>query len=208
MLACCCHLARAASQQTYLHCLTNFETYAESIWHPAVYAGAPPDAGYWGDGGSTGNGGIRGNSGVAVAYAVLVIAAPNDPKATTRLARIRQALNYDYQTHVTGSNNTVAGNQWGWSTDNLSIDGTLAVALGAVQPQIARIALDETALIWSGSGGAAGASFSVLSSTNLNLPVTNWSVIGSRSFDSNGNFAVTNFLSPASPNQFYAIRIP
>src|SRR5438093_681073 len=40
--------AHATSQQLYLQCLTNFETYAESIWHTASYSGAPPDAGYWG----------------------------------------------------------------------------------------------------------------------------------------------------------------
>jgi autotransporter-associated beta strand protein len=110
-----CTSAWADSQQTYLQCLTNFETYAESIWHTATYSGAPADSGYWGDGGSTGNGGIRGNSGVAVAYAVLVVAQPTDPKTTTRLSRIRQALNYDAATHVSGSYNTVNGNQWGWS---------------------------------------------------------------------------------------------
>jgi autotransporter-associated beta strand protein len=103
------------SQQLYLQCLTNFETYAESIWHTASYSGAPPDSGYWGDGGSTGNGGIRGNSGVAVAYAVLVIAQPSDPRTATRTDRIRQALNYNTATHVTGSYNTAAGNKWGWS---------------------------------------------------------------------------------------------
>jgi hypothetical protein len=109
---------RADSQQTYLQCLTNFETYAESIWHTASYSGAPADAGYWGDGGSSGNGGIRGNSGVALAYAVLVIAQPTDPKTTNRLARIRQALNYDTATHVTGANNCVDGHQWGWSSSS------------------------------------------------------------------------------------------
>ena len=105
-------IAQTNSQQIYLQCLTNFETYAESIW---TTSGTVPDAGYWGDGGSTGNGGIRGNSGVAVAYAVLCLALPNDPKYPTRLARVRQALNYDYNTHVTGGYNTVSGNKWGWS---------------------------------------------------------------------------------------------
>ena len=108
--------ARAGSQQTYLQCLTNFETYAETIWHTASYTGAPTDAGYWGDGGSSGNGGIRGNSGIAVAYAVMMVAQPGDVKNPTRLARIRQALNYDTTTHVTGTNNCVDGNKWGWSS--------------------------------------------------------------------------------------------
>ena len=105
-------LAQTNSQQIYLQCLTNFETYAETIWHTS---GTIPDSGYWGDGGSTGNGGIRGNGGIAVAYAALCLALPNDVRYATRLARVRQALNYDANTHVTGSYNTTSGNQWGWS---------------------------------------------------------------------------------------------
>jgi len=107
--------AQTNSQQIYLQCLTNFETYAESIW---TNSSSIPDSGYWGDGGGTGNGGIRGNSGIAVAYAVLCLALPNDPRLATRLARVRQALNYDYNTHVTGSYNTTDGQRWGWSGES------------------------------------------------------------------------------------------
>jgi hypothetical protein len=107
--------AQTNSQQIYLQCLTNFEIYAESIWTTSATI---PDSGYWGDGGGTGNGGIRGNSGIAVAYAVLCLALPNDPKFTNRLARVRQALNYDYNTHVTGSYKTTDGNAWGWSGES------------------------------------------------------------------------------------------
>ena len=106
----------ASSRDIYLQCLTNFETYAETIWHTASYSGAPADAGYWGDGGSSGNGGIRGNSGLAVAYAVLVTAQPGSSKNSTRLSHIRQALNYDAATHVTGTNLCVNGYNWGWSS--------------------------------------------------------------------------------------------
>ena len=107
--------AQTSSQQIYLNCLTNFEGYAESIWHTS---GTIPDSGYWGDGGSTGNGGIRGNGGVAVAYAVLCVALPNDPRYATRLARIRQAANYDFNTHITGGYTTTSGTKWGWSNSS------------------------------------------------------------------------------------------
>jgi hypothetical protein len=134
--------ARADSQETYLQCLTNFETYAESIWHTASYANAPADAGYWGDGGSSGNGGIRGNSGVALAYAVLAEAYPVDPRLATRLSRIRQALNYDAGTHVTGTNVCTDGRQWGWSSSS-STDwqtplwtGSMGLACLLVQNQL------------------------------------------------------------------------
>jgi autotransporter-associated beta strand protein len=116
LLLLCTTAPAQTSQQTYLQCLTNFETYAESIWVPATYVGAPADSGYWGDGGNSGNGGIRGNSGIAVAYATLVVALPGDPRTSTRLSRIRQALNYDAATHVTGASTTVNGGKWGWSS--------------------------------------------------------------------------------------------
>jgi hypothetical protein len=108
--------AQTDSQEIYLQCLTNFESYAETVWHPATYSGAPADAGYWGDGTSysANNGGIRGNGGIAVAYAVLAVALPHDPRTPHRLERIRQALNYDANTHLAGNYVCVDGVQWGW----------------------------------------------------------------------------------------------
>src|SRR6267142_989005 len=111
-------LARADSKQIYLDALADFERYAETIWHDASGASSPTNAGYWGDGGSTGNGGIRGCCGVAVAYAVLVDALPNDPKTSLRFSRITKALNYVGQSHVTGNKICVDGHQWGWSTNS------------------------------------------------------------------------------------------
>src|SRR6185369_7766881 len=37
-------------------------------------------------------------------------------QTSNRLSRIRQALNYDTATHVTGANNTVNSGKWGWSS--------------------------------------------------------------------------------------------
>jgi hypothetical protein len=108
--------AYADSKQTYLDALVDFERYAETIWHDATGASRPTNAGYWGDGGSSGNGGIRGSCGVAVAYAVLVVAQPNDPKTATRLSRITKALNYAGQAHVTGTKSCVDNQKWGWSS--------------------------------------------------------------------------------------------
>src|ERR1700743_1385922 len=97
--------AQNGSQSIYLQSLTNFETYGESIWHTASYANAPADSGYWGDGATTGHGGIRGSDGVALAYAVMIMAQPGSPSNTTRLAHLRQALNYAALTHAgTGTN--------------------------------------------------------------------------------------------------------
>jgi len=135
-------IVRADSKQTYLDALVDFERYAETIWHDATGASRPTNAGYWGDGGSSGNGGIRGSCGVAVAYAVLVVAQPNDPKTPTRISRITRALNYAGQAHVTGSKSCVDNQKWGWSSSS-STDwqtpewsGSMALACILVQSNL------------------------------------------------------------------------
>jgi autotransporter-associated beta strand protein len=95
-----------------------------------------------------------------------------------------------------------------WNTNNLGVNGTLTVALGNVNPQFGPIYLAGANLVMTGSGGAAGYNFSVLSSTNLTTPLTNWVVSGSGLCDSSGAFKITNSLSPNSPQVFYTIRIP
>ena len=116
--------------------------------------------------------------------------------------RVREALNYDYNTHATGGYNTVSGNKWGWS------DGTLAVSFGTVKPQAGRIFPSRTNLVLTGGGGAAGHGLSILGSTNLAAPLTNWPLAATGVCDSSGNLIVTNSLSATNRWQFYAIRIP
>jgi len=139
----CSHVgAQTNSQQVYLQCLVDFETYGESIWHGVSGAAYPTNAGYWGDGGNGGNGAIRGNCGVAVAYAVLVNAQPGNPANPTRIAHITQALNYAAQSHSTGPKQTVNNGKWGWGS------GTLATCTS-------QSGVDWQSAEWAGSLGLA-----------------------------------------------------
>jgi hypothetical protein len=95
-----------------------------------------------------------------------------------------------------------------WSTNNLYVNGTLAVALGTVQPQITQVNLSGANLVMSGSGGAAGYHYSVLSATNLAPLPAGWSLVGAGDFDGFGGFTFTNQIDPQAPQQFYEIRIP
>ena len=94
-----------------------------------------------------------------------------------------------------------------WKTNNLASSGTLAVALGNIQPQFGPPTVGGTNLVLSGNGGAAGYPYSVLSSTNLATPLTNWNLIGTATFDRSGNFAFTNLLAPEVPERFYVIQV-
>jgi hypothetical protein len=93
-----------------------------------------------------------------------------------------------------------------WNTNALANSGTLSVGLGAVAPQFGAVSLSGTNLVLSGSGGAAGYGYSVLGSTNLSSPRTNWTPVGTGVCDSAGAFSFTNSLG--SPQRFFTIRIP
>ncbi|MGA2245724.1 MAG: IPT/TIG domain-containing protein [Verrucomicrobiota bacterium] len=62
-------------------------------------------------------------------------------------------------------------------------------------------------ILSGGYSSGPGGTYHVLTSPNLLLPRTNWTVLANRSFDSNGNFSFTNALGTNSW-QFYTLRVP
>ncbi|MBC8094828.1 MAG: autotransporter-associated beta strand repeat-containing protein [Akkermansiaceae bacterium] len=55
---------------------------------------------------------------------------------------------------------------------------------------------------------ANGASFSVLTATNLSLPLTNWTILGPVTETSPGQFQFTDPTATNSPRRFYRVRSP
>ena len=88
---------------------------------------------------------------------------------------------------------------------------TMLTGTGLVQilplPVFGGVALSGNTLTLSGSNGIPGAAYYVLTSTNVSLPVPNWRVVATNTFDTNGRF---NFTAPMDPNgaqQFYLLRL-
>lgn len=97
-----------------------------------------------------------------------------------------------------------------WNTAALT-NGELVVARGAVAPRVGQVSLTGTNLVFGGSGGAADDNYSVLASPDVAAPLTNWSVIGTGTFDVNGNFIFTNPIDLPSGGvvrRFYRLLIP
>lgn len=65
-----------------------------------------------------------------------------------------------------------------------------------------------TNVIIVGSGGLAGAPCHLLSSTNVALPVSQWTSLGTNRFDADGGLNYTNPINPAVPRQFFRISVP
>jgi autotransporter-associated beta strand protein len=97
-----------------------------------------------------------------------------------------------------------------WDTSTLTTDGTLRVALGAPAnpPTITSATRSGSNIILQGTNGVANSNYYVLGSTNLLLSRTQWTILGTGSFDGSGNFSFTNPVSPAIPRQFYILQVP
>ena len=63
-------------------------------------------------------------------------------------------------------------------------------------------------LILSGTGGTPGTNYYVLTSTNVVLPMVNWTPLATNQFDGSGNFAFTNAVSIGTPQLFYRVQVP
>jgi hypothetical protein len=74
-------------------------------------------------------------------------------------------------------------------------------------PSISSMAINGSNFILGGSNGIAGRSFYLLGSTNLTLPLSQWQFMATNAFDSQGDFNITNSVSPSSPLQFYQLQV-
>ncbi|MDQ6632941.1 MAG: hypothetical protein M3Y82_14495, partial [Verrucomicrobiota bacterium] len=76
------------------------------------------------------------------------------------------------------------------------------------RPHIDSAKLSASNLIISGSGGVTNATYFVLTSTNVAMSLTNWTMQATNVFDGSGHFVFTNAISPAAPQRFYVVKVP
>jgi autotransporter-associated beta strand protein len=95
-----------------------------------------------------------------------------------------------------------------WNTNTLASDGTLRIAaVPTQQPQISGISISGSNLVISGTNGVPGWPYLVLSSTNLTMPLSGWTINATNAFDSGGNTTFTNPMDPSAPQSFYLLRL-
>jgi hypothetical protein len=63
-------------------------------------------------------------------------------------------------------------------------------------------------VVMTGSGGITNGIYYVLASTNVALPLSQWTYIATNGFDGSGRFAFTNSPNPGWPQSFYALKLP
>jgi autotransporter-associated beta strand protein len=96
-----------------------------------------------------------------------------------------------------------------WNTNALNTNGVISIVSTAppTPPLLQSISLAGNNFAFTGTGGATGATFYVLGSTNINTPLTNWTRLLTNQFDNNGNFNFTNPAVTNSPQQFYLLQL-
>ena len=94
-----------------------------------------------------------------------------------------------------------------WNTNTLKTDGTLRIVSAvAPTPRITGFSLSGTTLNLTATNGAASGQYVLLQSTNLALPLANWTPVLTNNFDGSGNLNLsTNIVNPANPQTFYIL---
>jgi pectate lyase len=77
----------------------------------------------------------------------------------------------------------------------------------ASAPVITNAAMTVDGFVLSGTDGPANGDYDVLTATNLMLPLSQWAVIGTDSFDVNGHFTFANTITPDVSPKFYVVRV-
>ena len=94
-----------------------------------------------------------------------------------------------------------------WNTNSLNANGTVSVVVTA-RPVIGSILISANGLVFNGTGGVGNANFYLLGTTNLAMPLTNWTPQLTNQFDAVGHFNFTNGFDANAPQDFYLLQIP
>ena len=76
-----------------------------------------------------------------------------------------------------------------------------------LSPQIAGIGLTGTTLSISATNGTAGGSWTLLQSTNLALPLSQWQTNCTGVFDGSGNLSTNIANTATNDQQFYLLKV-
>jgi len=146
-----------------------------------------------------------------------------DPNGSGSVTNFNSLTNYDWTIA------TASGGISNFSADKFTVDSSQfqnnlnggyfyvrtnsnSLFLSFTNPPSAPVTVNIAAagangFVFSGSGGSAGAFYYVLATTNLGLPVSQWTVIATNIFDSGGNFDFTNPADPTAPQNFYLLQL-
>jgi hypothetical protein len=88
-----------------------------------------------------------------------------------------------------------------------SLQQILPQLLSVPAPQFTAAGKTGNALFFNGSNGSPGWTYNILASPDMSVPLADWSVVSTNSFDAQGRFSFTNTIAAGVPRQFYAVSL-
>jgi uncharacterized repeat protein (TIGR03803 family) len=121
------------------------------------------------------------------------------------LSEITGWTNLQFTVVAAGSSSVL---QFGARDDN-SYFGLDDISVAPAPLGIASVSLSGTNLVLNGINGQSGATYYVLRSTNLFLPLSQWTPIATNALANSGNFTitVTNTVTTRTPQRFYILKL-
>jgi uncharacterized repeat protein (TIGR01451 family) len=115
--------------------------------------------------------------------------------------------NYQFVVSATGSNTVL---QIGFADNGANYLGLDDISVLAAQPGITGMSISGTNLLINGSNGFSGITYYVLMSTNLALPLNQWTPVATNVLNASGDFtiSVTNAVNLNVRQSFYILRMP
>jgi autotransporter-associated beta strand protein len=111
-------------------------------------------------------------------------------------------------THYAGAFASITPPQPGpglvWDTSKLAVTGALGVE-ALPQPGLSSFSLSGSNLVFNATNGVAPATYQLLASTNLLLPLDQWTQLLATTPGASGNLALT-VTNPMTPQAFYILR--
>ncbi len=95
-----------------------------------------------------------------------------------------------------------------WNTSQLTVNGQISVT-GTSKPAITNVDFSQLpagSITINANNGAPNGPVTILTSTNLTLPLSSWTTVIATTFDGNGNLSQSITVDPALPQSFYLLQ--
>jgi rhamnogalacturonan endolyase len=94
------------------------------------------------------------------------------------------------------------------SSANFMYDYLDLEAPAVLTPRVDSVAWSTNQLVIHGTNGTPGAVYYAMTTTDLALPLAQWTPIATNAFDTGGNFGLTNIFNANAPQQFFLFQVP
>lgn len=97
-----------------------------------------------------------------------------------------------------------------WNTANLYVNGTISVVGTGTPPNFSQFYNSGSDVVFNATNGSPQGQVTILATTNLTLPLAQWSTLTTGNFDNSGNFSYTysGALASGKPRQFFILHVP